>query len=195
MCLYILLTPLCAHSPTLLAGPSCARVLDQLARIHDYEQAWATPEARAALPFEWPDACLPRARARGSAASRRRRRRRRRTGRRVVGGGEGDGDGDGDREVIEGEVEEEGEEEEGNVWVVETGRWCGWECRNSYDAGGVVESAYASGWGEGYGEYDGGGGGNQGVEGVEGVPAGFEWGMGMPGATYGVERSGLEWRG
>ncbi|CAJ2506764.1 Uu.00g079500.m01.CDS01 [Anthostomella pinea] len=128
MCLYILLTPLCAHAPTLLAGPSCPRVWAELNRIHGAE-AWRTAEARASLPFEWPDACLPR---------------------------------------------------EGNVRVVPTGRWCGWECRNSHSLG-MEEGATGQG-------SDGDGGvGAGGVSTTEGR-------MGVPGARYGVERPGVGWR-
>ena len=57
MCFYFLIQPLCTHT-TLLAGPSCLRVLAEFHRIHEEASAW-TPEGRETLPFTWPDECLP----------------------------------------------------------------------------------------------------------------------------------------
>ncbi len=88
MCLYILLQPACAHNGTLLAGPSCSRVLAELNRIHEDPSAW-TPEGRNTVPFTWPDGCLPH---------------------------------------------------EGNIRVVDTGEWCGWECRNSHTFGSGADT-------------------------------------------------------
>ncbi|KAI1268408.1 hypothetical protein F5Y18DRAFT_228433 [Xylariaceae sp. FL1019] len=82
MCFYILFVPLCGHSSTFLAGPSCPRVAEELSRIHAPE-SWNTTNARAALPFDWPDSCAP---------------------------------------------------SDDNVHVVSTGKWCGWECRNTFGA-------------------------------------------------------------
>ncbi|KAI3320390.1 hypothetical protein HD806DRAFT_230929 [Xylariaceae sp. AK1471] len=125
MCLYVLFMPLCAHSPTLLAGPSCRLVEAELSRIHSLE-AWTTPEVRAMLPFSLPDACLP---------------------------------------------------SEANVRIVDSGKWCGWECRNTFDAAGLMEGA---------GD----------ITGHETIGEGRDgrFGMGVPGATYGVERKGVGWR-
>ncbi|KAH9899016.1 hypothetical protein F4778DRAFT_182004 [Xylariomycetidae sp. FL2044] len=123
MCVYFLLTTLCNHSPTLLAGPSCRRIQEELARIHG-ASAWDTPEALNSVPFAWPDECLPSS---------------------------------------------------DNVRVVSSSRWCGWECRNTYDAGGVRERLAS------------------GEEGGAECPRSSE-GMGVPGANYGVPRTGIGWR-
>lgn len=116
MCLYFLMQPLCAHHSTLLAGPSCRRVLEELNRIHEDPSAWTT-EGRHTLPFTWPDECLPHAE---------------------------------------------------NIRVMETGEWCGWECRNSHCAFGPGPGGVAN----------------------DNAPSV----MGMPGATYGTERMGVGWR-
>ncbi|KAI0015449.1 hypothetical protein F4780DRAFT_784178 [Xylariomycetidae sp. FL0641] len=136
MCMYVELIPLCGHAPLLLAGPSCPDVRAQLARIAG-PAAW-TPAGRAALPFAWADACLPR---RG-----------------------------------------------GNVRRVRTGRWCGWECRNSH----------ALGWESLRGE-DGAGvpedeQQQQQEEEMEEMARRLMCRMGMLGARYAVPRPGIGWR-
>ena len=114
MCFYILLQPLCSHTSMLLAGPSCFRVLVEMHRIHEDASAW-TAEGRQALPFEWPDECLPH---------------------------------------------------DGNVRVVFTGEWCGWECRNSHVFDDRLDTTASTS-----------------------LPI-----MGMPTAVYGIEREGVGWR-
>lgn len=60
MCIYIRTIPLCGHpAPTLLAYASCGAVLAQLLRIAE-PAAWATPAARARVPFDLPGDCGPR---------------------------------------------------------------------------------------------------------------------------------------
>jgi hypothetical protein len=53
MCLYWRIESLCGHS-TLLAGPSCYLIYEQLQRINDPAE-----QARYYIPFEIPDQCLP----------------------------------------------------------------------------------------------------------------------------------------
>ncbi|KAI1326639.1 hypothetical protein F5Y16DRAFT_223819 [Xylariaceae sp. FL0255] len=122
MCIYILNVSLCGHqSQSLLTGPSCPRVAQEFARIYSPE-AWATPEARASLPFDWPDSCSP---------------------------------------------------SDANIRVMNTGKWCGWECRNTHDAAGLRECT---------------------KDGGTDIERQGSWGMGVPGAKYGVERKGIGWR-
>lgn len=123
MCLYILLRPLCIHNTTLLAGPSCLRVLAELHRIHEDASAW-TPEGRGTLPFTWPDECLPHA---------------------------------------------------NNIRIVDTGEWCGWECRNSHTFGfGAADAAAAAA--------------------IAAAASSSSVLLGMPNAVFGAERTGVGWR-